>query len=96
MGGNEKGGVAPLKGVEQCTDGLPGNRLIQLAGRLVGQNQPGLQRDRPRERDALRLATRQLVRDLVGYVCQPKRLQRRQCPGLRREFVVPRRRPVSS
>ncbi len=49
--------------------------MIKLTGWFVGKNQPGLGRDGSRQRNALRLASGQLIRKLVGNACKANRLQ---------------------
>jgi hypothetical protein len=41
---------------------------VELAGRLVGQQQGGTMDDRPRDPDPLRLPARQFVRQPIGEI----------------------------
>src|SRR6185503_15549116 len=50
---------------------------IERAGRLVEQHDPGLERDRPRDRDPLLLAARELARGVAGAVGEADPLQGR-------------------
>ena len=51
---------------------------VERAGRLVGEQQPALADDRARDRDALALAARQLVRVAIGALGDVELLQRSQ------------------
>src|SRR5204863_3309694 len=63
-----------LKRVDQVEDTLA--RVgVEVAGRLVAQEQLGLLRERPRDRDALRLSTRELGRKLVELRAEPDQLE---------------------
>ena len=52
-------GVEPFEEIEH----LSGRRAVERAGGLVGEDQGGVGRDRTRDRDALLLPTRELVRE---------------------------------
>ena len=77
----------------QCAAGLgdlehpgesedPGGR-VQLGGRLVGDEQPRLQSQRPGDCRALLLAAGELVHELVGVREQAKLLKCCQCDAVR-------------
>src|SRR5206468_3453406 len=59
---------------EQVGDGVGGG-LVELAGRLVGEDDTRLGRERPRDRDALLLAARQLRREVTRAVAEPDLFQ---------------------
>ena len=59
---------------EQRVDGR-GAELVELAGGLVGDQEPGPVRERGAERDALLLAARQLAGVRVGAVEEPDALE---------------------
>ena len=50
---------------------------VEVAGRLVGQDERRVGDDAPRDRDPLLLAAGELVREVVGRVSEPDRGQRR-------------------
>ena len=60
---------------------LGAGRRVEVAGRLVGQQQRRLADDRPGDRHPLPLAAGQLVRPVVEPVRQPDPVQRRGRPG---------------
>jgi hypothetical protein len=60
---------------QQAHDALAVDR-VQRAGGLVGEQQAALADDRPRDRDALALAARELVRVAIGVVRDVERLER--------------------
>ena len=49
---------------------------VEVAGRLVGEDDRGIARDRARDRDPLLLATRQLRRHVLEPIAQPDRFER--------------------
>ena len=57
-----------------------GGVAVQVAGRLVGEQQGGLGDQRPGHRDALLLAAGELVGLVLGAVGEADRVQRRQGP----------------
>ena len=57
--------------------------LVELAGRLVGQQHVGLHGQRPRHRDPLELAAGELGDQPLGEVADPDPLQGRPGPGRR-------------
>jgi hypothetical protein len=64
--------VQPLKNVHDLDAGA----RIEVAGGLVGKDDRRLVDERPRNGDALLLAARQLIREMVETVAKPDDLQR--------------------
>ena len=72
--------------LEQLHDLLAGRR-VEVAGRLVGEEDAGIVDERPGDRHALALAARQLVGPVIHAVAQPDALERAgrlRAAGLRR------------
>jgi hypothetical protein len=63
---------------------------IEVAGRLIGQNDLGLVAESTRDRDPLPLTTRESRWQMLGAVGEPNLLQQLRCPLARRP-----RRPAS-
>src|SRR5215510_10830912 len=76
MRGKDHGG-APAPDVLHQPDDLRRHLLVEVAGGLIGQEQPRRLDDRPCQRRALGLALRQLVRERLGAGREPDRLERR-------------------
>src|SRR4051794_10909062 len=55
---------------------LNGHVTVEISGRLIGQQQPGLRHERTRDRDALLLTTRELARLVIQPVAEPHPTQR--------------------
>ena len=71
MGDNDEGHAeCAVQFQKQFGDGIAGP-LVQVAGRLVGQQHAGLQQDSPRNGGALLLAARQLVGQMTASIAQP-------------------------
>jgi hypothetical protein len=66
VGRDDKRRAVAIGGVDKRRHHFARGRLIELAGRFVGEHQPGLLRHRPGDRDALRLSPRQLFRQLIA------------------------------
>jgi hypothetical protein len=64
-------------GAQQAHDGLAVHG-VERASRLVGERQPTLADDRPRDRDALTLAARELVRVAIRVLRDVELLHRLQ------------------
>ena len=60
------GGLAAAVDVDQEIDDLVAGAGVEVPGRLVGQQDRGLVRERPRDRDALLLAARELRRIVMA------------------------------
>ena len=58
MAGHHQRGALVMRHLRQQLRGLRGGRVIQAGRGLVGQDHLWLQQHRPRQRDALCLATR--------------------------------------
>ena len=86
----QRGAVCGAQLEQQVHHRLAGG-LVQVAGRLVGQQQQRLGREGTCQRDALLLAAGELAGQVGQPVPQPDRAQRRRAPGPRR-----RARPASS
>src|SRR5688500_7510709 len=56
--------------VEQRED-LGARLRVEVTGRLVGEQARRIRDERARDRDALALAARELIRQVVGAVCEP-------------------------
>src|SRR5208282_818950 len=65
MGDEHKGRAALAMAAEQKLDDLASRRLVEIAGRLVGDDNGGIGRQRAGERDALLLATGKFGRVVV-------------------------------
>ncbi len=63
--------------VAQHGDDLGAGVRVEVAGRLVGEQQLGLVDERARDRDALLLASRKLTRHVCGARREPDPRQRR-------------------
>ena len=94
-------GAALLVAGEQQLDDLAAGRLVEIAGRLVGDEDRRMRRQRARERDALLLAAGQLGRIVIDPLAQadrrraPARRARRR-PRRPRARAAPRRFPAPS
>src|ERR1019366_3783368 len=55
---------------------------VEVSSRLVGEYQPGLAGERAGDRDALALATGELVGSVLETVAEADPLEPRRCPGL--------------
>ena len=74
---------APLRcGAQQAHDCFAVHG-VERAGRLVGEQQPALADDRPGDRNALALTSRQLVGVAIGEVCHVELLHRLDASGAR-------------
>jgi hypothetical protein len=90
--------VMPLRPelLEQRHD-LEAGARVEVAGRLVGEDQARLGHERARDRDALLLAARELVRRVVEAPGEADALERssaarrRSLPGPRRRSAAARR-----
>ena len=58
--------------------------LVEIAGRLVGDEEPGPMRDRRAQRDSLLLSARELARQRVGTIGQANSLEELACARRRR------------
>ena len=76
---------------EQQIDDLRSGLLVEIAGRLVGEDDPGARRERARDGDALLLAARKLARIVGQPVAEPDALEMRL-----RHCARHRRRPLNS
>src|SRR5581483_10020684 len=76
----------PLRDVLEEVDDAPGGLVVQVAGRLVRDQDRQLRDDRARDGDALLLATRKLVWERAPAVAEPNGLERVQ-GALTRLFV---------
>jgi hypothetical protein len=70
--------VAAAEGKHELYD-LPACRAVKIAGRLVGQQKPGLGNERAGERHTLLFATRQLGRIMLESGSQPDLSQSGAC-----------------
>ena len=97
---HQRGAALLMTGEQQLDDLAPG-RLVEIAGRLVGDEDRRMRRERARERDALLLAAGQLRRIVIDPLAQarprraPARRARRR-PRRRRARAAPRRFPAPS
>ena len=62
-------------GARTSVDDLAAGRLVEIAGRLVGDEDRGMRRQRARERDALLLAARKLRRIMREALAEPDRCE---------------------
>src|SRR5262245_53786520 len=74
VGGDEHGRAPRVDLAEQVHD-LERQIGIEVAGRLVGEDDDGIVHERARDRDALLLAARELERKRVHPVLQPHPLE---------------------
>ena len=70
VGGHEHG-HAELVDPQQELEDLPADQRVEVAGRLVGDDDARVVDERARDRGALLLAARELLRVLLGLVGQP-------------------------
>jgi hypothetical protein len=70
VGDEQGGGAEPLLQGPDLLAQLQANLGVQRGQRLVEQQHPGLDRERPGQRDTLLLAARELVRVLLGLAGQ--------------------------
>ena len=68
MRGHDRGDSLAVRDAADQPHDLAGGLQVKLAGRLVGEQQPRVVRQRPRDRHPLLLATGQLIRALDGAV----------------------------
>ena len=80
---DERLAVLAIEPSEQRED-LGRSLRVEVAGRLVGQDQPGLVDERPGDRDPLLLAARQLGRSVAVPVGEPDEVERLARRRLRR------------
>src|SRR6266545_921007 len=66
---------------EQLEDGAPA-LLVEVSGRLVGEEQARSAQERPAERHALQLAARELLHRIVGARGEADAIEERTRPGL--------------
>ena len=66
----------PFQQVHDLVAGL----LVEVAGRLVGEQHVGLLHERPRDRDALLLAARELARHVTGAIAEADGRERVERP----------------
>ena len=91
VGRDDRGhALGPDDGPDEQHDPLAGLR-VELAGRLVREQEPRPVGQRPRDRDPLLLAARQLVRPVARPLGEPDELQQLGDPA-RRARAGPRRR----
>src|SRR5689334_3073462 len=86
VGDQQQGGAMPPGEIEQQVDDLAAGFGIEIAGRLVGQQQPRSGRRGAGQRDPLLLAARQLAGIVGEALAEADRRQRRLGP---REGVAP-------
>ena len=67
--------LEPIGGVPQQVEDLGAGRVVEVAGRLIGQDDGRRRRQCPRQRHALLLAGRELVGPVVGLVAEPDHRQ---------------------
>jgi hypothetical protein len=65
--------------VAQEPEHLRARARVQVARRLVGQDELGIGEERPGDRDPLLLASRELRRQVIGAVRQPDPVQQGRC-----------------
>jgi hypothetical protein len=87
----ERGGAGGAQDLADLLADLLLEHDVQVAERLVEQQQRRLRRQRAGQRDALLLAAAQLVRGSARVILQPDELQRLQ----RAVAARPRQRPCS-
>ena len=71
VGGDQGGAAFAAHEVEEFGEDDVGGRLVEIAGRLVGEHQRRAVGERPGDRDALLLAARQLRRAMVEPLAEP-------------------------
>src|ERR1700737_2247946 len=67
--GHDNRGTGAVDAVEQTHD-ADGGRRVEVPGGLIGEQDQRTVHERPRDGDALLLAAGELVREVVGLLCQ--------------------------
>ena len=80
MGDHDQRHATIAEPFEQPEDLVPG-RGVEVAGRLIGEQNLGLSDDRAGDRDALALPAGELARAVAGAISQPDPLERVVRPG---------------
>ena len=93
VGHEDRRAAAVAVGAEEAHDGLAGHR-VERAGRLVGEEDLAAADQRPRDRDALLLAAREVVREAVGQRREAHGVERRLGGGARLAESAGRRAPA--
>src|SRR5712691_13244522 len=68
---DDEDGLLPPVQIQEEGRHVPGRCAIEVARRLVAQQEPRLPDERPRDRDALPLAARQLARAMIEAIAEP-------------------------
>src|SRR3989442_1932063 len=68
---DDEDGLLPPVHIQEEGRHVPGRCAIEVARRLVAQQEPRLPDERPRDRDALPLAARQLARAMIEAIAEP-------------------------
>ena len=80
VGGDDQGRLGPGQRGEQHVEQMLGGGVIELPGRLVGEDQRRAVRDRPRHRDALGLPAGEFFGKFIGDLGEPEVRSARPTP----------------
>jgi hypothetical protein len=81
VGDDQRAGAARADRVGEQRQDAGGGRGVEIAGRLVGQDQRGIMNQRARDRDPLKLPARQVLREVPPAGAEPDHVEQRVGAG---------------